>query len=77
VSNKKAILEICEDFHDIFYFEGDKLLHTDLVKHSIPTPALDENKVINVRLYKLWEAHKEELNRQISKLLDERIIAPS
>jgi hypothetical protein len=66
VSNKKDILEIYEDFHDIFYLEGDKLLHTDLVKHSIPTPALDKNKVINVRLYRLPEAHKEEVNRQIS-----------
>jgi hypothetical protein len=68
-SNKKSILEICEHFHDIFYLEGDKLSHTDLVKHSIPTSALDENR--------LPEAHKEEVNRQISKLLDDGIIAPS
>jgi hypothetical protein len=76
-SNKKFILEICEYFHDIFYLEGDKLSHTDRVKHSIPTPALDENRAINVRPCRLQEAHKEEVNRQISKLLDEGIIAPS
>ncbi|PNF23780.1 hypothetical protein B7P43_G16801 [Cryptotermes secundus] len=76
-SNKKSILEICEDFHDIFYLEGDKLSHTDLIKHSIPTPALDENRAINVRPYRLPEAHKEEVNRQINKLLDDGIIAPS
>jgi hypothetical protein len=74
-SNKKSILVIC-DFHDIFYLEGDKLSHTDLVKHSIPTPALDENRVINVRPYRLPEAHKEEVNRQINKMLDDGIIAP-
>jgi hypothetical protein len=68
-STKKSILEICEDFHDIFYLEGDKLSHTDLVKHSIPTPALDE--------IRLPEVHKEEVNRQICKLLDDGIIAPS
>jgi hypothetical protein len=76
-SNKKSILEICEDFHDIFHLEGDKLSHTDLVKHSIPTPALDENRAIDVQPYRLPEAHKEEVNRQISKLLDDGIIAPS
>jgi hypothetical protein len=76
-SNKRAILDICEEFHDIFYLEGDKFRHTDLVKHSIPTPALDENRVINVRPYRLPEAHKEEVNRQIDKLLDEGIIEPS
>jgi hypothetical protein len=33
--------------------------------------------VINVRPYRLPEAHKEEVNRQIDKLLDEGIIASS
>jgi putative transposase len=51
-------------------------LHTDLVRYSIPTPALDENRAINVRPYRLLEAHEEEVNRQISKLLDDRIIVP-
>jgi hypothetical protein len=75
-SNKRFILDVCEEFHDIFYLEGDKLSHTDLVKHSIPTPAIDENRVINVRPYTLPEAHKEEVNRQIDKLLGEGITAP-
>jgi hypothetical protein len=34
---------LCEEFHDLFYLEGDKLSHTDLVKYSISTLALDEN----------------------------------
>jgi hypothetical protein len=76
-SNKRVILDICEEFLDIFYLEGDKLSHTDLVKYSIPTPALDENRVINVRPYSLPGAQKEEVNRQIDKLLDEGIIEPS
>jgi hypothetical protein len=76
-SNKKAILDIYEDFHDIFYLEGDELSHTDIVKYSIPTPALDENRVINVRHYRLPEAHKKEVNRQINNLVDDGIIAPS
>jgi hypothetical protein len=76
-SSKKSILEICEHFHGISYLEGDKLSHTDLVKHSIPTPALDENRAIHVRHYRLSESHKEEVNRQISKLLDDGITAPS
>jgi hypothetical protein len=76
-SNNRAILDICEEFHDIFYLEVDKLSHIDLLKHSIPTPALDEIRMINVRPYRLPEAHKEEVFRQIDKLLDEGIIEPS
>jgi hypothetical protein len=76
-SNKKSILEICKDFHDVFYLEGDKLSHTDLVKHTVLTPASGEKRVINVRPYRLQEAHKEEVSRQISKLLNEGITAPT
>jgi hypothetical protein len=75
-STKISILKICEDFHDIFYLEWDKLSHTDLFKHSIPTPALHESRAINIRPYRMPEAHKEEVNRQISKLLDDGIIVP-
>jgi len=42
-SNEGVILDICEEFHDLFYLEGDKLSHTDLVKHSISVLPLDEN----------------------------------
>jgi hypothetical protein len=35
-SNKRVILDVCEEFHDIFYLEGDKLSHTDLVKTLNP-----------------------------------------
>jgi len=38
-----VIIDICEEFHDLFYLEGDKLSHTDLVKHSISTLTLNEN----------------------------------
>jgi len=42
-SNKGDILDICEEFHDLFCLEGDKLSHTDLAKHSISTLTLDES----------------------------------
>jgi hypothetical protein len=42
-SNKGVILHVCEELHDLFYPEGDELSHTDLVKHSVSTPALDAN----------------------------------
>jgi len=42
LSNKGVILNICEEFRDLFYLEGDKLSRTDLVKHSISTLALNE-----------------------------------
>ena len=59
----KIILDVCEEFHDKFYLDGDKLSRTDVVKHSIPSAGLDENRVINVRPYRSPEAHKAGVNK--------------
>lgn len=54
----EIILDICEEFHDKFYLDGDKLSRTGVVKHSIPSAGLDENRVINITSSRLLEAHK-------------------
>jgi len=72
---KKAVEEICEDFCDIFQLEGDILTCTTAIAHEITTRI--DSAPVNVRPYRLPEKHKEEMNRQITKMLDEGIIRPS
>jgi hypothetical protein len=41
-TNKRVILDMCDVFRNIFNLEGNKLSHTDLVKHSIPNLVLEK-----------------------------------
>lgn len=34
---KDSIFDICRSFNDIFHLEGDRLIFTDAITHSIPT----------------------------------------
>ena len=52
-----------------FYLERDILTHT--IAHEINT----DSAPINVRLYRLSEKHKEEVNQQIKKMLQGDIIS--
>jgi len=68
---KEAIEEICRDFCDIFYLEDDTLIFTTAVAHEITTKV--DSAPVNVRPYKLLEKRKEEVNRQITKMLGDDI----
>jgi len=72
---KKAIEEIYDDFCDIFHLENDMLTFTTAVVHEITTKV--DSAPVNVRPYRLPEKHKEEVNRHITKMLDDDIIRPS
>lgn len=70
-----SLLEICKNFCDIFYLEGDKLSCAKGVYHKIPT---DPSKgPINTKPYRLPFKHREEINVQTDQMLKDRIISPS
>lgn len=73
--DREEILKICAQFSDIFYLEGDKLSCTDVLKHTIQLK--EDTAPINLRPYRLPEAQKEEVQKQIDKMLEEQIIEPS
>ena len=72
---KEKLQEICEEFCDIFYLEGDVLSYTNAVEHEITTRT--DSAPVNVRPYRLPEKHKIEVNRQIQEMLEQEIIRPS
>ena len=71
----KSLIEACSDFADIFYLPGDKLSSTSATQHSISIEPGTEP--INTRPYRLPETQKEEVKRQVLKLLQEGIIEES
>ena len=36
-----SIVEICEEYNDIFHLPNDKLTCTPTIEHAIPTPNID------------------------------------
>ncbi|KAL6259419.1 hypothetical protein P5V15_009341 [Pogonomyrmex californicus] len=71
IEEKKTLK--CDDYCDIFYLEGDLLLHTTAVQHGITTRA-DSTPI---RPYHLPEKYKIKVNKQIKKMLKEKIIRSS
>lgn len=71
---KHSIIQICNKYNDVFYLPNDNLTATDVVTHSIkvtdPTPVV-------TKMYRFPESLKPEVNRQINKMLHEKIIRPS
>ena len=71
---KSAILNICIEFNQLFFLEGDHLTTTTEVEHEINTTNLSP---INTRPYRLAEIHKSEINKQVGQMLDEGIVRHS
>lgn len=71
---RNSIINICKTYSDLFYLPDDQLTHTSTLEHEInltnPTP-------INTKSYRYPEIHKQEVNKQIDKMLKQGIIKPS
>lgn len=71
-SEKDAITRICVKYADIFHLPGDKLTFTDLYKQKIHLQ--DNASPVYVKPYRLPHGQKEEINRQVKKMLEDDII---
>lgn len=70
----ESIQNLCLDFSDIFYLDGDHLTFTNEIKHPIDTK---DAKAIYTKSYRYPQIHKEEVRTQVSKMLEQGIIRPS
>ena len=67
--------EICFDYQDVFFLQGDRLSCTSAVKNNIH---FEPGTIpINTRLYRLPESQRKEIDRRATKLLEEGIIIES
>lgn len=65
---------LCAQYADVFYLEGEPLTFTNKVKHRIRTT--DEIPV-HTKSYRYPYIHRQEVREQIQKMLDQNIIRPS
>lgn len=72
---RKTILKICNDFNDIFHLPDDQLSFTDVVMHEINT--LPDTQPVFVKSYRQAESLKNETDKIINKMLDDKIIQHS
>ncbi|KAL6446821.1 hypothetical protein ACFW04_001329 [Cataglyphis niger] len=63
---KQALLQICENFCDIFHVDGEPLTCTATVEHEINTRT--DTSPVNMRPYRLPEKHKTEVNKQVQQI---------
>lgn len=71
---RQRIISLCTEFSDIFYDENSPLSFTNEIKHRIKTK--DETPIYT-KSYRYPYIHKQEVERQIKKMLDQNIIRPS
>lgn len=70
----ESLLQICGAYQDIFYLPGDKLSSTTTLTHSIETT---DPSPIFTKTYRYPKIHENEVNKQMTKMLDENIIQHS
>lgn len=75
VEESESITKICRDFNDIFLLANDKLSKTDSITHKIQTKP--NIKPVYIKPYRLPESAKQEIDRQVEKMLDDEVIEPS
>ena len=65
------LIDLVEEFPEVFHLPGDNLQATPNIKHKIPT---DDDVPIDTRQYRFPPVHKEEIAKQISAKLSRGII---
>jgi hypothetical protein len=70
---EKANLEsLCAQYSDVFYLEGENLTFTNKIKHSTTS-----DLPVYTKSYRYPFIHREEVQSQIHKMLEQGIIRPS
>jgi hypothetical protein len=71
------IKKICQEYVDIFKLPGDSLTATTAAEHTIPTPTILKGRAITLKNYRLPESQQQEIQRQVTQMLEDEIIVPS
>jgi len=74
IEEEERLRDLCAEHLDIFYIDGDRLTFTNEIKHQIDT---GNARPIATKSYRYPVVHKEEVKKQVNKMLDDNIIRPS
>lgn len=70
-----AIQQVIKEFTDIFHMDYDKLSYCDAVEHKIPL--FNDTAPINVKPYRLPISQRDEIQKQLAKMLADGLIQRS
>lgn len=71
---KINLVNLCSEYSDVFYLEDEPLTFTNRIKHSINTT---DELPVHSKTYRYPYIHREEVQTQIGKMLEQGIIRPS
>ncbi|CAL1680952.1 unnamed protein product [Lasius platythorax] len=74
ILEKNSVIDIVVRHSDRFYIPGEYLGKTNVINHKIITA--DETPV-HIKQYRFPPVHREEINKQVSELLQKDIVIPS
>lgn len=72
---REAIQNLCHEFSDVFYLDGDRISCTNAVYHEIKTPGVTQP--IHQKPYRLPYSQKEEISKQVEEMQRDGIIRQS
>lgn len=72
---KNSLKPILQQYNDIFYLKDDIFSFAKGVTHKINI--LENSAPINQKNYRLPQAHKEAINKEVVKMLEDDVIIPS
>lgn len=68
------LINLCKEYADVFYLDGEPLTFTNEIKHHIRTV---DDKPVHSKTYRYPYVHREEVQNQIESMLHQDIIRPS
>ena len=71
---RESIIELIKEFPGLFFLPGDEFLGTTLEQHTIPTT---DDVPLETKQYRYAPVHKEEIRKQVRKLLELGVIKES
>ena len=67
----KELHKLCSEFIDIFALESEEINASNLYKQGL---RLKDNQSVHIKNYKISYPHKEEVNKQVTKLINDDIV---
>lgn len=71
---EKKLLELCTEYNDIFALDGDKITTNNFYTQKI---RMKDDHPVYMKNFRLPMTQKEEINKQVNKLIDNNLIEPS
>lgn len=68
------LVNLCMEYSDIFALESDQMTQNNFYEQRL---RLSDNKPVYIKNYRLPHTHREEINRQVDRLIENELIEPS